>query len=61
MNSNPKLISRLGDALFSTTQQKVLGLLYGLPDESFFVNQISFALLSVKEMNRVKMCANIVP
>ncbi len=33
-------ISRLGDALFSTTQQKVLGLLYGHPDETFFVNQI---------------------
>lgn len=40
MNPKPKSISRLGDALFSTTQQKVLGLLYGLPDESFFVNQI---------------------
>ncbi len=32
--------SSLGDALFTTTQQKVLGLLYGKPDESFFTNEI---------------------
>jgi len=40
MNDRQRSISRLGDALFSTTQQKVLGLLYGHPDETFFVNQI---------------------
>ena len=40
MNDRHKSISRLGDALFSTTQQKVLGLLYGHPYETFFVNQI---------------------
>ncbi len=40
MNNERKSNSRLGDALFSTTQQKVLGLLYGHPDETFFVNQI---------------------
>ncbi len=40
MNEGHKSISRLGDALFSTTQQKVLGLLYGHPGETFFVNQI---------------------
>ncbi len=40
MNDTQMPISRLGDALFSTTQQKVLGLLYGHPDETFFVNQI---------------------
>ena len=40
MNDERRPISRLGDALFSTTQQKVLGLLYGHPDETFFVNQI---------------------
>lgn len=40
MNTRPKSTSRLGDALFSTTQQKVLRLLYGRPDESFYVNQI---------------------
>ncbi len=40
MNGERKSNSRLGDALFSTTQQKVLGLLYGHPDETFFVNQI---------------------
>lgn len=30
----------LGDALFSKTQQKVLGLLLGKPDQSFFTNEI---------------------
>lgn len=40
MNIDFKPVSRLGDALFSKTQQRVLGLLYGRPKESFFVNQI---------------------
>lgn len=40
MNDRRESISHLGDALFSTTQQKVLGLFYGHPDETFFVNQI---------------------
>lgn len=31
----------LSDALFSTTQQKVLGLLYGKPDQSFYANEIA--------------------
>lgn len=31
----------LGDALFTTTQQKVLGLLYGKPDRSFYTNEIA--------------------
>lgn len=30
----------IGDALFTKTQQRVLGLLYGKPDESFYTNQI---------------------
>jgi predicted transcriptional regulator len=30
----------LGDALFSKTQQKVLGLLFTKPDQSFFANEI---------------------
>lgn len=30
----------LGDALFSATQQAVLGLLYGKPDRSFYTNEI---------------------
>lgn len=30
----------LGDALFTQTQQKVLGLLFGKPDQSFFTNEI---------------------
>lgn len=29
-----------GDALFTKTQQRVLGLLYGKPDESFYLNEI---------------------
>lgn len=32
--------SSLADALFTSTQQKVLGLLFGQPDRSFFVNEI---------------------
>jgi len=32
--------SGLADALFTSTQQKVLGLLFGHPDRSFFVTQI---------------------
>lgn len=31
----------LSDALFTSTQQKVLGLLYGKPDQSFYVNEIA--------------------
>lgn len=31
----------LSDALFTTTQQKVLGLLFGKPDQSFYVNEIA--------------------
>ena len=30
----------IGDALFTKTQQKVLGLLYGKPDKSFYTNEI---------------------
>jgi predicted nucleotidyltransferase len=32
--------SNLSDALFSQTKQRVLGLLYGHPDESFFATEI---------------------
>lgn len=31
----------LGDALFTGTQQRVLGLLYGKPDQSFYANEIA--------------------
>jgi hypothetical protein len=31
----------LSNALFTMTQQKVLGLLYGQPDQSFFANEIA--------------------
>lgn len=30
----------IGDALFTKTQKKVLGLLYGKPDKSFYTNEI---------------------
>lgn len=30
----------IGDALFTKTQQRVLGLLYGTPDKSFYTNEI---------------------
>ena len=33
-------MSRLGDALFTTTQQKILGLLYSQPEKSFYTNEI---------------------
>lgn len=31
----------LGDALFTTTQQRTLGLLFGKPDQSFYTNEIA--------------------
>lgn len=34
------LISTIGDTLFTKTQQRILSLLYGKPDKSFFTNQI---------------------
>ena len=33
-------VSSIGDALFTKTQQKVLGLLFGKPDERFYTNEI---------------------
>jgi len=33
--------SSLGNVLFTKTQQKVLGLLYGQPEQSFYLNQIT--------------------
>ena len=33
-------MSQLSDALFTTTQQKVLGLLYAQPDKSFYIKEI---------------------
>ncbi len=33
-------VGSIGDALFTKTQQKVLGLLFGKPDESFYTNEI---------------------
>ncbi len=31
----------ISDALFTATQQKVLAMLYGKPDQSFYANEIS--------------------
>jgi len=33
-------MSQLGNALFTSTQQKVLGLLYAQPDKSFYIKEI---------------------
>ncbi len=33
-------LTAIGDALFTKTQQRVLGLLYGTPDKSFYTNEI---------------------
>ena len=32
--------SKIANALFTKTQQRVLGLLYGQPDQSFYLNEI---------------------
>ena len=32
--------SAIGDALFTKTQQRVLGLLYGKPEQSYYLNEI---------------------
>ena len=32
--------SRISDALFTKTQQRVLGILYGKPSQSFYLNEI---------------------
>jgi predicted nucleotidyltransferase len=34
------MTSSIGDALFTKTQQRVLGLLYGRPEQSFYLNEI---------------------
>lgn len=34
------VMSKLADALFSRTQQSVLGLLYAQPEKSFYTNEI---------------------
>jgi predicted nucleotidyltransferase/predicted transcriptional regulator len=38
--TDPKIRTSLVDALFSTTQQRVLALLFGQPERSFFANEI---------------------
>ena len=35
-----KIESSLGDALFTKTQQRVLGLLYGKPEQSYYLNEL---------------------
>jgi predicted nucleotidyltransferase len=38
--TDPKIRTSLVDALFSTTQQRLLALLFGQPDRSFFANEL---------------------
>jgi predicted nucleotidyltransferase len=40
MNHQIRPLGALSDALFTETQQKVLGLLYGQPDRSFYTKEI---------------------
>jgi len=40
MNYSQKMMSQLGDALFTATQQNVLRLLYAQPEKSFYTNEI---------------------
>ncbi len=40
MNYGKSAMSRLGDTLFTATQQQVLGLLYGQPQRSFYTKEI---------------------
>jgi predicted nucleotidyltransferase len=39
-DSAPNAISGIASALFSTTQQRVLGLLFGQPDRTFFATEV---------------------
>ena len=39
-SSLPPRATSLADALFSTTQQRVLGLLFGQPDRSFYATEL---------------------
>lgn len=40
ISSNPKHPSGLADALFTRTQQRVLGLLFGQPERTFYANEL---------------------
>lgn len=40
MNYGQKMMSQLAGALFTATQQNVLGLLYAQPEKSFYTNEI---------------------
>ena len=50
----------IGDALFTKTQQRVLGLLYGKPEQSYYLNEIvRLAAVGKGSVNREldKLCA----
>jgi uncharacterized protein len=52
--------SAIGDALFTKTQQRVLGLLYGKPEQSYYLNEIvRLAAVGKGTVNREleKLCA----
>lgn len=40
MGMNRKVQSGIGEALFTKTQRQVLGLLFGNPDKTFYINEI---------------------
>lgn len=53
MGVNDKLMVGLGDALFSKTQRQVLGLLFGNPERSYYLNEIiQFAEVGIGSVQR---------
>ncbi len=48
-------VSSIGDALFTKTQQKVLGILFGKPDRSFYTNE----LVRMADMGRGTVCREL--
>lgn len=53
MGMNGKNMGGLGDALFSKTQRQVLGLLFGNPERSYYLNEIiQFAGVGIGSVQR---------
>ena len=40
ISADSRRLTSLADALFSTTQQRVLGLLFGQPDRSYYATEL---------------------
>jgi hypothetical protein len=50
----------LADALFSTTQQRVLGLLFGQPGRSFYANELmALAVVQVRCSASLRGCRTV--